>query len=57
MNYGSPTFEIIKLNSSDVISSSLNDTPFVEFEWSDLHRKDRALTKGAKHPPKVQITH
>ena len=33
MNYGSPTFEIIKLNSSDVISSSLNDTPFVRFEW------------------------
>ena len=33
MSYGSPTFEIIKLNGSDVISSSLNDTPFVEFEW------------------------
>ena len=33
MSYGSPIVEIINLNNTDVISSSLNDTPFVRFEW------------------------
>ena len=33
MKYISPTVQIIKLNGSDVITTSLNDTPFMQFEW------------------------